>query len=105
MPCSFPMGQPESAPAGNTVRLRLVPLGPLTKIRNVFPALTEPNSKNASMRCGLRIAHFDDWTMWLGSFRSTAKTEVTFGGNANRNHLGFEEKFKKIVNDAQSAQE
>ena len=25
------------------------------------------------------------------------ETEITFGGNANRNHLGFEEKFKKTV--------
>ena len=27
---------------------------------------------------------------------------VVFGGNANRNHLAFEEKFKKIVNDVNS---
>src|SRR5258708_310304 len=79
MPCSFPRAQPRGAPAGSAVRLRLVPLGPLAKIRKVFPAFAEPNSKKASIRFGLRICHFDDRTLWLGSFLSTANTEVTFG--------------------------
>jgi cytochrome c biogenesis protein ResB len=31
-------------------------------------------------------------------------SEIVLGGNANRNHLGFEDKFKKIVHDVDVAQ-
>ena len=30
-------------------------------------------------------------------------TEITFGGDANRNHIGFEEKFNKVVEDAKAS--
>ena len=51
------------------------------------------------------VFFFSHKRMWALIEKRDGKTEVTFGGNANRNHLGFEEKFKKTVNDAESAQE
>ena len=50
------------------------------------------------------VFFFSHKRVWALIQKRDGKTEVTFGGNANRNHLGFEEKFNKIVNDAQPAQ-
>ena len=54
-PCSLPNGHPAGAPATALVRFRLVPFGPLTKIRNVFPAFAVPKLKSASIRFGPNI--------------------------------------------------
>ena len=51
------------------------------------------------------VFFFSHKRMWALIEKRDGKTEVTFGGDANRNHLAFEEKFKKIVNDAQAAPE
>jgi cytochrome c biogenesis protein len=40
--------------------------------------------------------------VWAVVEKSNGGSEVTFGGNANRNHLSFEEKFRKIVDDAKA---
>src|SRR5262249_24479709 len=49
-PSSLPIGNPAGAPAGSELRLRLVPPGPVTKIRNVLFAFAVPNWKNASIK-------------------------------------------------------
>ena len=40
-PCSLPNGHPAGAPATAVVRFRLVPPGPITNTRNVFPAFAD----------------------------------------------------------------
>src|SRR4029453_11983449 len=54
-PCSFPSGQPAGALAGKAVKFLLVPFGPLTNSRNVFPADPGPGWKKASIRFEVRI--------------------------------------------------
>src|SRR5262245_42294104 len=56
-PCSLPSGQPVGALAGNAVRFLLVPFGPLTNGKNVFPADPGPSRKNASIRFEVRITN------------------------------------------------
>src|SRR5437660_11188141 len=50
MPCSLPRGQPAGVPVGSIIRLRLVPFGPLAKIKNVLPPVATQIWKNASIR-------------------------------------------------------
>lgn len=45
------------------------------------------------------VFFFSHKRIWAVVEKRDEGTEVTFGGNANRNHLGFEEKFRKIVED------
>ena len=45
------------------------------------------------------VFFFSHKRVWALIEKRDGKTEVVFGGNANRNHLGFEDKFKKIVHD------
>src|SRR6476660_7391097 len=47
-PCSLPNGHPAGAPATAAVRFRLVPPGPTTNTRNVFPALADVKFTNTS---------------------------------------------------------
>jgi len=54
-PCSLPSGQPAGALGGSAIRLRLVPFGPLAKIKNVFPAFAGKIWKNASIRFEVRM--------------------------------------------------
>jgi hypothetical protein len=77
IPCSFPIGHPAGDPAGNAVRFRLVPPGPVTKIRNVFPAFALPKLNNASIRLLLNTCTLDAWITLFGFPRSTANTLVT----------------------------
>ena len=51
------------------------------------------------------VFFFSHRRAWALVEKRDGKTEVTFGGNANRNNLAFEEKFSKIVEDAKSAQD
>ncbi|HKP70846.1 MAG TPA: cytochrome c biogenesis protein ResB [Pyrinomonadaceae bacterium] len=51
------------------------------------------------------VFFFSHRRVWALIENRDGKTEVTFGGNANRNHLAFEEKFTKIVEEAQVAPE
>ncbi len=50
IPCSLPSGHPAGAPSGRLVRLRLVPFGPVAKIRKVLFELAAPKLKSASIR-------------------------------------------------------
>lgn len=52
IPCSLPLVH---VPLG-ALRFRLVPFGPLTKIKNVSPAFCEPKLNTASISVGDRIA-------------------------------------------------
>ena len=81
IPCSFPIGHPAGAPAGRVVRLRLVPFGPLTNIRNVFPAFALVKWNNASIKFGLMMTNLTDWMTFAGLSLCTANTLVTFGPN------------------------
>jgi hypothetical protein len=77
-PCSLPNGHPAGAPATALVRFRLVPFGPLTKIRNVFPAFAVPKLKSASIRFGPNIWNAIAGITFAEFARSTANTDVTF---------------------------
>jgi cytochrome c biogenesis protein len=48
------------------------------------------------------VFFFSHKRVWALIENRNGKTEIVFGGNANRNHLGFEEKFKKIVHDVEA---
>ena len=48
------------------------------------------------------VFFFSHRRVWALIEEKDGKTEVVLGGNANRNHLAFEEKFKKIVADVGS---
>jgi hypothetical protein len=80
IPCWFPRkfaGHP-TVPAGNVVRFWLVPAGPLTNIKNVFPAFTEPKLNNASTRFAFNTWNRVAWITLFGFPLSTANTDVTF---------------------------
>src|SRR4030095_13333905 len=77
IPCSFPNGHPAGAPAGSVVRFLLVPPGPVTKIRNVFPAFALPNVKCASIRFGASTWNVLAWITFAGFEMSCANTLVT----------------------------
>lgn len=47
------------------------------------------------------VFFFSHKRVWALIEKRGDATAIVFGGNANRNHLGFEEKFKKIVQDAE----
>jgi cytochrome c biogenesis protein len=47
------------------------------------------------------VFFFSHKRVWALIDRRDGKSEIVFGGNTNRNHLGFEEKFKKIVSEAE----
>jgi hypothetical protein len=78
-PCSFPVKHGVGEPAGNAVRFRLIPPGPCTKIRNVFPAFALVKLNNASIRNGLSIVKFTASIRVAEFARSIANTDVTFG--------------------------
>ena len=78
-PSSLPNAQPAGAPATAVVRFRLVPFGPLTNTRNVFPAFALPNAKCASIRFAFNIVKSDAFTLFAVFAMSSANTEVTFG--------------------------
>jgi hypothetical protein len=70
------------------MRLRLCPLGPLTKIRNVLPALAVPKLKSASINPGAIGENTIALIRFAGLPSSTANTEVTFVcpfGNTKQN--------------------
>jgi cytochrome c biogenesis protein len=50
------------------------------------------------------VFFFSHKRVWALIDKREGGTEIVFGGNANRNHLGFEEKFKKIVHDAEGSE-
>ena len=50
------------------------------------------------------VFFFSHKRVWALIEKGEGGTEIVFGGNANRNHLGFEEKFKKIVHDAEGSE-
>jgi hypothetical protein len=86
-PCSFPSGHPAGAPAGSVVRFLLVPLGPVTKIRNVFPRFTVPKVNNASIRFGFNTTNRVADTTLFALPLSTANTLVTFADpSGNKKH-------------------
>ena len=58
---------------------RLVPFGPLAKIRNVFPAFALPKLKRASIRFAFKIWNATASIRVAGFARSNANTDVTFG--------------------------
>src|SRR5215207_4795830 len=71
-------GQPTAAGfEGTLVRFWLVPPGPVTKIRKVFPALAVPKLKWASIRLLFSTVNFTAWKTLFGFPCSTAKTLVT----------------------------
>src|SRR5436853_3436021 len=74
IPCSLPIAHP----AGAVLKFRLVPFGPLTKIRNVLPAFAVPKLNNASIRFGLSITNLCACITLFGFAASTANTDVTF---------------------------
>src|SRR5262245_45843042 len=78
-PCSLPSGHPGGAPATAVVMFRLVPFGPDTKIKNVFPLFTLPKLNNASIRFALMITKFVALILVAVFARSSANTDVTFG--------------------------
>ena len=41
--------------------------------------------------------------VWALVEERNGRTEIVFGGDANRNHLGFEDEFKKLVRDTDTA--
>ena len=49
------------------------------------------------------VFFFSHKRVWALIDPKDSGTEVVFGGNANRNHLGFEEKFNKVVRDAEAS--
>lgn len=78
-PCSLPNGHPAGDPATAVVMFRLVPFGPLTKIRNVFPAFALPKLNRASISCAFKIWNATASIRVAGFARSNANTDVTFG--------------------------
>ncbi len=46
------------------------------------------------------VFFFSHRRVWALIEEKDGETQIVFGGNANRNHLAFEEKFKKVVHDA-----
>ena len=48
------------------------------------------------------VFFFSHRRIWAIVESRDGKTEIVFGGNANRNHLSFEDKFKKLVADAEA---
>jgi hypothetical protein len=66
-------------PAGNAVRFRLIPPGPCTKIRNVFPAFADVKLNNASIRFALMMKKFVALIRVAVFARSSANTDVTLG--------------------------
>jgi hypothetical protein len=92
IPFSFPIGHPAGLGSAAT-KFRLVPLGPLTKIRNFFPWFALPKKKSASINPGaigentIALIRFAGFKVPLGS-NSIANTEVTFVcpfGNTKQN--------------------
>jgi hypothetical protein len=53
IPCSLPNGHPAGAPAIAVVRFRLVPPGPTTNTRNVFPAFADVKFTSTSSKLQL----------------------------------------------------
>jgi cytochrome c biogenesis protein len=49
------------------------------------------------------VFFFSHRRVWALVEETDGRTEVVFGGDANRNHIAFEEKFGKIVDDARAA--
>src|SRR5437868_4058250 len=80
IPCSLPIAHP----AGAVLKFRLVPFGPLTKIRNVLPAFAVPKLNNASIRFGLSITNLCACITLFGFAASTANTDVTFAAPFGR---------------------
>jgi len=78
-PCSLPVKHGVGDPAGNAVRFRLVPFGPDTKIRNVFPAFADVKLNNASIRFAFTIKKVVALILVAEFARSSANTDVTFG--------------------------
>jgi hypothetical protein len=82
-PCSLPCVVVGVVPAGHpghavpAGKFRLVPVGPLTKIKNVWPAFADPKLKNASISVELIIANVCAGTT-APVASSTANTDVTF---------------------------
>jgi len=74
IPCSLPIGHVPLA----ADRLRLVPFGPLAKIRNVWPAFADPKQNNASINVGDSTTNLVDWITFAEFAMSTANTDVTF---------------------------
>jgi len=74
IPCSLPIGHVPLA----ADRLRLVPFGPLAKIRNVCPAFADPKQNNASINVGDSTTNLVDWITFAEFAMSTANTDVTF---------------------------
>src|SRR5262244_2099080 len=74
IPCSLPIGH---VPLGAD-RLRLVPFGPLAKIRNVFPAFADPKQNNASISVGDNTTNLVAWITCAEFAMLTANTDVTF---------------------------
>src|SRR6185503_14273093 len=56
----------------------LVPAGPLTKIKNVFPAFTDPKLNSASTRFAFSTWNLVACTTLFGFPNSTPNTDVTF---------------------------
>jgi len=78
-PCSFPVKHGVGDPAGNAVRFRLIPPGPCTKIRNVFPAFALVKLNSASTRNGLNTVKFTALILVAEFALSIANTDVTLG--------------------------
>ena len=76
IPCSFPNGHPAGAPATAAVRFRLIPPGPCTKIRNVFPAFALVKLNNASIKLLFNTTKFVAFIRFAGFVLSTANTLV-----------------------------
>ncbi|HST22110.1 MAG TPA: hypothetical protein VLR90_13385 [Blastocatellia bacterium] len=79
IPCSLPSGQFAGAPATAVVMFRLIPPGPCTKIKNVFPAFALPKVKNASIRVGFTRKKAVALILVAALARSIANTDVTLG--------------------------
>lgn len=78
-PCSLPVKHGVGDPAGNAVRFRLMPPGPCTKIRNVFPAFALVKLNNASTRFAFNTVKFIAFILVAEFARSIANTDVTLG--------------------------
>src|SRR5262249_35254054 len=73
IPCSLPIGHVPLA----ADRLRLLPLRPLAKIRNVFPAFADPKRNNASVSVGDNTTNLVACITFAEFAMSTANTDVT----------------------------